>query len=1118
MFHLDQGSEIAWEYKRQILDNLTSISKHCKVQDEAAAASFQASICYIEGFGTSPNPDSALSHLQEAINLKHPIAILFGRSLRQALKGEIEGNACCTENIIRGFKSDRVEIKGLEVYNFSKAVPSKVERFKDYEAFQSWLKNLDPSERQETLCSYVIAMPYLIRMDTLSLAITMGDVDSVKTLAGMPIQDKTTQSDDTLLIQACRRGNADIVHALLDAGADPETTTKNGCSLYHWLFMLGDGARSVAKRLLASRSKCSRSLLLDRPCSEHYTLHPQWPLKLTGTPLAFAILCGSSVAVEALLDLGALPYTPIYGLFGDPSKAKWTPMHIAVKFHLADILRLLLARMVESSPFTSQDQSVSVSPFELACSISHSTIIERLAMHGKGHIESLMETLALLPLQALHSVSSDGLTPLMEAIDFSNLDTVRAMLKVSPELAFKRFVDPEDKRSFTYPAIFAAQIAARRDSSLALNIVQLLLKQNADYFMVRDSEGRTALHLSVTGYSISLTKWLLENGYEVNAPDNNGRTAIYSARSSASLDILLGAGADINHTDRSGFTSVHLAALQGFEDVVESLITRKASLTIIKGFIGAPLHCAVLKQFFRIIYMLLNAQDKYGNAGVNVNAVDGNGDTALHLAVHASRADIIQLLLSHGANPNIRNVRGFTPVHQCVLSGDVTMLRTFLFAEKSFRETRKLHDSNFQCPCEESKKHISRQFECTPHAIGFWPLIDFDVSDERGRSPLHTAASYAGTEMALNLIEHRANPYLQDADGNATAHLAVAATDESIAGKGGNRLEFLKMFPKCLTAKNRKGHLPWDISRGRNDFSLLHFILSKHGPRACNYETLLSRSTGRKLLHEAIDRDEWDFVSLLFDPINRSKLSHQEIKVRISAQQARGKTDHKPVINEADFERVFTTLLTCQRRGSEEDLTNLTNPKEARDSDQIAQEVLFQIGKYNEKQRGNLCRVISNALDYRILGELKQAFDAPGGGSFDYLNTLRLLHTFYADQLLELMRLALLDPFRFKRAQHNVLALEAEALVQLEMSLRHAPLGKPLKTYTRLLRLFQEANFQELIRLANTVSLLWTDRILEESRDSSADCLRGHPVSDALQLKDGAALKQLFPIDRPESV
>jgi len=46
---------------------------------------------------------------------------------------------------------------------------------------------------------------------------------------------------------------------------------------------------------------------------------------------------------------------------------------------------------------------------------------------------------------------------------------------------------------------------------------------------------------------------------------------------------------------------------------------------------------------------------------VAVNEQDGNGSTALHLAVDASHADVVRFLLAQGASMTITNVLGVTP-------------------------------------------------------------------------------------------------------------------------------------------------------------------------------------------------------------------------------------------------------------------------------------------------------------------------------------------------------------------------------------------------------------------------------------------------------------------------
>jgi ankyrin repeat protein len=232
---------------------------------------------------------------------------------------------------------------------------------------------------------------------------------------------------------------------------------------------------------------------------------------------------------------------------------------------------------------------------------------------------------------------------------------------MDPELPEKTFIDPENSNVFTYPAIFAAQIAARRDSSDALEVMQLLLK-GIDHKKVKDSQGRTPLHLSVTGCSTLATKWLLSEGFETDALDNNGRAPIHNCATSITLEILLDAGAKLNRADKLGFTPLHLAALQGFEDLVERLIFRDADLTA-WGKIGSPLHCAVLKQSWRIAAFLLKADDGKKNK-IEINAVDEHGDTALHIAARLARPDLLQLLFAHHIDTLIKNKRGFTAKSQ----------------------------------------------------------------------------------------------------------------------------------------------------------------------------------------------------------------------------------------------------------------------------------------------------------------------------------------------------------------------------------------------------------------------------------------------------------------------
>jgi Ankyrin repeats (many copies) len=49
-------------------------------------------------------------------------------------------------------------------------------------------------------------------------------------------------------------------------------------------------------------------------------------------------------------------------------------------------------------------------------------------------------------------------------------------------------------------------------------------------------------------------------------------------------------------------------------------------------------------------------------AGANVNATDGDGETALHKAAYYGNSDVIEILLAHGASINATNKMGGTPL------------------------------------------------------------------------------------------------------------------------------------------------------------------------------------------------------------------------------------------------------------------------------------------------------------------------------------------------------------------------------------------------------------------------------------------------------------------------
>ena len=64
--------------------------------------------------------------------------------------------------------------------------------------------------------------------------------------------------------------------------------------------------------------------------------------------------------------------------------------------------------------------------------------------------------------------------------------------------------------------------------------------------------------------------------------------------------------------------------------------------------------------------------------GGNINIVNSQGDTPLHVAVTYRHATIVKILLANGANPNLQNDRGETPLHLAARYGPESVVRLML--------------------------------------------------------------------------------------------------------------------------------------------------------------------------------------------------------------------------------------------------------------------------------------------------------------------------------------------------------------------------------------------------------------------------------------------------------
>mmetsp|Transcript_3926 Transcript_3926/g.9581 ORF Transcript_3926/g.9581 Transcript_3926/m.9581 type:complete len:389 (-) Transcript_3926:218-1384(-) len=200
----------------------------------------------------------------------------------------------------------------------------------------------------------------------------------------------------------------------------------------------------------------------------------------------------------------------------------------------------------------------------------------------------------------------------------------------------------------------------------------------------RDSCGRTALHWAAKYGAAHAALVLLQKGAPADAPDLRGYTPLLEAAEGLhphSLVVLLRANASVRAcTPEQGATALHLAVASAAAMLRHPPgISFSATATGEQRFGGAKQHVsseateeATRRQRIRHCLLLLL------RGGVAVNAVDHEGDGALHWAVREGSAPVVAFLVQNGADPLRPNQDGESALqlalelgeHACVQAMD----------------------------------------------------------------------------------------------------------------------------------------------------------------------------------------------------------------------------------------------------------------------------------------------------------------------------------------------------------------------------------------------------------------------------------------------------------------
>ena len=211
-------------------------------------------------------------------------------------------------------------------------------------------------------------------------------------------------------------------------------------------------------------------------------------------------------------------------------------------------------------------------------------------------------------------------------------------------------------------------------------MMRRLLGNDAVDMEAKTTAGLTPLYIGLCNRQVESVKFLVEAGAALVSPphhrapfyETEGRSCLFAAAEKGYNEmtgILIEAGADV-HERIDGCSVMRAAARAGNASAVHAL--NDAGAPVVESDGDALLFCAVREAQAASTKALL---ERGTPVGVRTHA---GGETPLHVAAGEGGADVVRVLLNHGADVASVDDEGKTPLHMAAKGGSAHVVRVLL--------------------------------------------------------------------------------------------------------------------------------------------------------------------------------------------------------------------------------------------------------------------------------------------------------------------------------------------------------------------------------------------------------------------------------------------------------
>jgi len=409
----------------------------------------------------------------------------------------------------------------------------------------------------------------------------------------------------------------------------------------------------------------------------------------------------------------------------------------------------------------------------LAQDFAGNTPLHRVA--SRSHVRLVF--FLLLGGAQIEALNKENRTPLLEACARNAYDSSYVLIEHGANIYAK------DKKGKSPLHLIRLNIAGKGNPAAAA--FRVFNKLTADPTKINDKNfsGETALHSAVLIQDRVKIGQLIVMGANVDTPDSRGQSPLHYC---AKRDYLPGCeelvqrGAQLGVKDEKGRTPLHVAILNLLMSNFTFLIDSGASVHDTTNDGSTSFHllagsCSVSASSEDQSY----EQERFArillSKKLSLNAQNGKGETALHLAARNRNTRLVRLFIHHKVCVNLINKEGKLPLHYAcspkeneVIDVDFKQIDRQKYSEsKSIIRALAIRDTlNELLAVSHSFLNVPDNFGNTP--FHYWcsfrgttlePFQNFDAQiitlNTSGWGPLHLACYYNNISLLEELLSKR---------------------------------------------------------------------------------------------------------------------------------------------------------------------------------------------------------------------------------------------------------------------------------------------------------------------------------------------------------------------------